>query len=520
MKNKDQEQAVFWCSILRPLIYGEIPRQERYAFLKSVAKESIKFPNGTQKCPSLSTLKRKLAIYSDAGFEALARKPRSDRGTPRKVSTSVIESAVAVKCDQGKRSAHAVNLFLKEWHNITLPHSTLYRHLRAHGATKLKLGLIQKKVRCRWTREKPNQLWVGDFSDGPCVLTPEANVVRSYLSLFIDCSTRYVVEGRYYLRESFDILIDSLLRAWSVHGLSEQLYLDNAKIYHANALKSACFSLRINLIHRTAGDPSPGGLVEKLFGTNQSQFEAEVRAGDILTLNQLNRAFQAWLHHYHHTVHSETKHTPQDLYSSATKRRISIQEAVMFFMQAKNRTVHRDFSDISLDGRLYAVDPRLRGDKVQVRFDPYSSEKKVLIYSLDDRFLGEGRLYSRDEKNRTPEISPKKKPIYNYIELIINNHDQYLKNQTRAIDYAALPPTNASWPLSSFISTVAELLGQKDGTCSFSTAELETLKKLYQRHQQLTKEILRQAFADENITTIGGLALSLQNLKNTHNKEK
>ncbi len=36
---------------------------------------------------------------------------------------------------------------------------------------------------------------------------------------------------------------------------TEQVFLDNAKIYHANALKAACFALNIRLIHRGVGDP-------------------------------------------------------------------------------------------------------------------------------------------------------------------------------------------------------------------------------------------------------------------------
>jgi hypothetical protein len=59
-----------------------------------------------------------------------------------------------------------------------------------------------------------------------------------------------VVEARYYVRENLDILIDSLLRAWSHHGASRELYVDNAKIYHAGALKLACTELNIKLLHR------------------------------------------------------------------------------------------------------------------------------------------------------------------------------------------------------------------------------------------------------------------------------
>ena len=95
----------------------------------------------------------------------------------------------------------------------TLPSSTLYRHLRREGATRLKLGVSTQKIRCRWTREHSNALWLGDFEHGPAVMH-EGQAVKTHLSAWIDCHSRYIVEARYYLRENLDILIDSLLRAW------------------------------------------------------------------------------------------------------------------------------------------------------------------------------------------------------------------------------------------------------------------------------------------------------------------
>ena len=61
--------------------------------------------------------------------------------------------------------------------------------------------------------------------------------VKTHLSAWIDCHSRYIVEARYYVRENLDILLDSLLRAWGNHGASRELYVDNAKIYHAKALQ-------------------------------------------------------------------------------------------------------------------------------------------------------------------------------------------------------------------------------------------------------------------------------------------
>ena len=203
-----------------------------------------------------------------------------------------------------------INQFLQAEFHATIPKSTLYRHLKRAGATRLKLGVSRQKVRRRWTRDFSNALWLGDFEDGPCVLEGD-QAVTTHLSALIDCHSRYVPEARYYLRENLDILEDSLLRAWSVHGASHELYLDNAKIYHAHALKAACCALNIRLIHRGVGNAPPGGLIERFFETAQGQLEGEVRAGEILTLDRLNRALAAWLEvTYHQQIHSETGQTP------------------------------------------------------------------------------------------------------------------------------------------------------------------------------------------------------------------
>ena len=79
-------------------------------------------------------------------------------------------------------------------------------------------------------------LWVGDFEHGPLVIQ-QGEAVKTHLSAWIDCHSRYVVEARYYVRENLDILIDSLLRAWGDHGASRELYVDNAKIYHAKGAR-------------------------------------------------------------------------------------------------------------------------------------------------------------------------------------------------------------------------------------------------------------------------------------------
>ena len=234
MDDHDQTWAVFWCSLLSPILFGEVAERDAHRFLRKLAREQHLFPDGRRRKASLSTLRRKWRTYRQGGFAALARKPRGDRGRPRKHPQAMIERAVELKKDQPRRSDETINQFLDAEFQRTIPPSTLYRHLKQAGATRLKLDVTSQKVRCRWSREQTHALWLGDFQDGPYVLC-DGQSVPTYLSAFIDCHSRFAVEARYYFRENLDILIDSLLRAWATHGASRELYLDNAKIYQRQA---------------------------------------------------------------------------------------------------------------------------------------------------------------------------------------------------------------------------------------------------------------------------------------------
>lgn len=214
MKSKDEKWALFWCNLLHPIIFGEIEREQTNQFLKSLCLQEVVFPNGKRKKPSISTLRRKLNRYRKDGFQSLARKTRNDRGASRRFSREIIDKAVELKKEQPRRSDDTINRFLVEYYGKTIPKSTLYRHL--------KLGVSQQKVRIRWTRDHTHDLWIGDFQEGPYVLL-DGEALPTHLCLFIDCHSRYVVEGRYYLKQTLDILIDSLIRAWTTHGSPKEL---------------------------------------------------------------------------------------------------------------------------------------------------------------------------------------------------------------------------------------------------------------------------------------------------------
>lgn len=510
MKSKDEKWALFWCNLLHPVIFGEIEKEQTNRFLKKLCLQEVVFPNGKRKKPSISTLRRKLNRYRKDGFQSLARKARSDRGASRRFSREIIDKAVELKKEQPRRSDDCLNRFLEKYYGKTIPKSSLYRHLRLAGATKLKLGVSQQKVRIRWSREHTHDLWIGDFQEGPYVLV-DGESLPTNLCLFIDCYSRYVVEGRYYLRQTLDILIDSLIRAWTIHGSPKELYLDNAKVYHSDALRSACYNLGIKLIHRPPRDPAPGGLVERFFGTSQTQFESEVRSGDIITLDAINQAFSAYLAVVYHTrIHSETNQSPKQRYDEGITviRHVDMDAALAFFMKRIPRTVDRTFADVRIDNRFYRVDPKLRGDKVEVRYDPYGDLKKVLIYSANGEYLGSGNLYLRDQGAETPAAAPSK-PKHNYLDLITQKHKSILQAQAKGIDYHQII-SERPWPFMAFVQKLALLMGHKGSISAFRSQELESLKKCYNRIPALNESLLTEAFQNASAKTLPYIIRELQ----------
>ena len=497
MDQKSEFWAIFWCDLLRPILYGDVEPEETHRYLKTLTTQPIVFPDGRCRCPSLSTLKRKLTAYRKKGFDGLARKPRTDLGKSRSAPAEMIEAAIALKKEQPYRSDVVINRMLKEKFGKSIARSTLYRHLKEADATRLKLGVCAKPVRKRWSRNTPHDLWVGDFEEGPYVMDG-VQVVPTYLSAFIDCRSRYMVAARYYYRQNLDVLVDTLLRGLASHGAPLGLYVDNAKVYHSNGLKSACYRTNIRLLFRKSGDPAGGGLIERFFLTAQKRFEAEVRAGDILTLETLNRAFSAWLSQdYHKTVHTEIDITPEEALKKACRavRQVDLNRFVASFMQRENRTVHATFSDVQLNKMYYKVDPRLRGDRVEVRYDPFARRNTVEIYSLKKgQYLGEGQLHQRETAQPTPPLKPTEKPQHSYIDLLQDLHERELSSKTKGIDYRN-SVSQRQWPFHEFAKLTAELTGRKGGLSTFNAEELELLKKTWNMNTEIDKKMLRQACA-------------------------
>ena len=58
MRHDDDDWAVFWCSLLGPILLEDVPAGERRRFLLNLSQQQVQLPDGKRKRISLSTLRR------------------------------------------------------------------------------------------------------------------------------------------------------------------------------------------------------------------------------------------------------------------------------------------------------------------------------------------------------------------------------------------------------------------------------------------------------------------------------
>ena len=54
----DEDWAVFWCSLLSPVLLGEIPEAQRERYFQGLSWQERQLPNGQRRCVSVRTLRR------------------------------------------------------------------------------------------------------------------------------------------------------------------------------------------------------------------------------------------------------------------------------------------------------------------------------------------------------------------------------------------------------------------------------------------------------------------------------
>jgi hypothetical protein len=185
-----------------------------------------------------------------------------------------------------------------------------------------------------------------------------------------------------------------------------------------------------------------------------------------------------------------------------------------FFHERVPRTVNEDFSDVRIDGLFFAVDPKLRGDRVIVEYDPFSPLQEVLLHSLTGAYLGRGNRYEREKGShpQPPPVPPAGPITPHYLDALRAQHAAAQEQRrSQGIDFHSARQRNV-WSVASFARVFARLLGRQGGISGLTTQEMDLLAAFHARHDRVTESLLQQAFAQAASPTLPDVFFQLQTL--------
>lgn len=374
MDAKAEKLALFRYGLIANLVIETLPRGELTRRAQETAARHYDIPGSKRSSVSVDTLLDWAVRYRNGGFDALAPKPRQDRGQSRAVTPQLASLIERLKRENPHRSGATLlrELALSAGQDVpALSASTLYRFLKQHGLSEKQL--LAPAAHKKFEAELCNQIWQADMLFGPWVRRPNGGRVQVFLHATLDDASRLIPHAQFYASQGLDASLDCLRHAIAARGIPIRLYIDNAKMYRSPQLARITASLGTLIIHSRPYQPEGRGKIERCFRTLREQFLANLDPKHPLSLDELNDRLWVWIESvYHRSEHSALGTTPlarwqrdieqiRQLPPSTDLRRL--------FFHRLDRVVRRD-STFLLHNHFYEAPPHLAAHTVEVRFDP------------------------------------------------------------------------------------------------------------------------------------------------------
>jgi len=374
MDAKAEKLALFRYGLIAPLVLETLPRGELTRRAEEIAARQYDIPDSQRISVSVDTLLEWALRYRNGGFDALAPKPRQDRGQSRAITPQLADLIERLKRENPHRTGTTLlrELALTSEQNVPgVSASTLYRFLKQRGLTERQL--LAPVAHKKFEAQSSNQIWQADMLFGPYVQRPGGGKMQVFLHAILDDASRLIPHAQFYPGQGLDACLDCLRQAIAARGVPIKLYIDNAKIYRSQQLARIAASLGILIVHTPPYQPEGRGKIERHFRTVRDQFLNNLDHKQSLSLEQLNDRYQAWIEDvYHRSEHSALASTPLLRWQRDIELVRQLPPATdlhRLFFYRLNRLVRRDCTFL-LRNQYYEAPPHLTGETVEVRFDP------------------------------------------------------------------------------------------------------------------------------------------------------
>jgi putative transposase len=362
------------------------------------------------KTYSASTLEGWYYLLRHQGFEALHRRPRKDKGSRKALGPEACQALLEWRRKYPQLTIKVLVRQLTE--QGTLQHGTfslpsVYRFLAAnqldarsikHNPPPPQSGPT-KAFECALA----NQLWMTDLMFGPTLKLANGQVIHTRLFGLLDDCSRLVPHAQYYEGEKLCWFLDCFRQGLARRGFPEKLYTDQGKIFTSYHLQIVCANLGVRLCHAKPYAAWSRGKHERWFRTLQQDFEARLVIDPVHRLEELNARLWRWIEgEYHQRPHSALEgQTPAERFAQRT---VNLRTAdpqtdwEALFLSRVERRVRLD-ATFSLEGQLWEAPVHLRGQVIQVRFDPFGWRRVEIWW--DGKFVGPARRCDKQLNAKT-----------------------------------------------------------------------------------------------------------------------
>ena len=377
MDAKSEKLALFKYALIAPLVIEALPRGELTRRAEEIAGRQYDIPDSKRTGVSVDTLLDWAQRYRNGGFEALAPKPRQDRGQSRAVTPQLASLIERLKRENPHRTGTTLlrELALSCGQDApAISASTLYRFLKQRGLSERQL--LAPQAHKKFEAELSNQIWQADMLFGPWVQRPHGGRMQAFLHATLDDASRLIPHAQFYPGQGLDACLDCLRQAVAARGVPIRLYIDNAKMYRSPQLARIAASIGTLIIHSRPYQPEGRGKIERCFRTVREQFLANLDPKRTLTLEELNDRLWVWIESvYHRSEHSALGSTPLARWQrdiEHIRQLPPVTDLRRLFFHRLDRVVRRD-STFLLHNSLYEAPPHLAGHTIEARFDPLDS---------------------------------------------------------------------------------------------------------------------------------------------------
>jgi putative transposase len=361
------------------------------------------------KSYSASTLESWYYLWCHQGFAALHRQSRKDKGARKALSPEACQALLEWRQKYPQLTIKVVVRQLVEKGTLqagTFSLPSVYRFLAAHhlDARSLKhhppdQNGPTKAFECALA----NQLWMTDMMFGPTLKLATGKVIQTRLFALLDDCSRLIPHAQYYDSENLYWFLDCLRQGLAQRGFPDKLYTDQGKIFTSYHLQIVCANLGVRLCHAKPYAAWSKGKQERWFRTLQMDFEARLIIDPVHTLEELNARLWRWIEsEYHQRPHSALAgQTPAERFA---QRALNLRTAgpqtdwEALFLSRAERRVRLD-ATFSLEGQLWEAPVHLRGQLIQVRFDPFGWRRVEIWWQ--DKYVGPARRCDKQLNAKT-----------------------------------------------------------------------------------------------------------------------